>query len=431
MAASVRAWLGRIQREQAVGAHILVGILWVIGSVSVVYAMPEAGTRASVWLANGLAYVLLTGLMLHGLVRRSLNDLRSAHDELLQAYQEIERFATLARSAPEPILVLSAGGELEYRNGAADRLVASAGLSGPLELLGPQGLEAALRTLGSTLPSTPVEVRVGERVFHWSFAANREVGVVACFGADITALREMTDRALEAEYAEQRERMFAGLAHDLRNILTAVRGYADLMFPALPPDDRVRSDLSEMIRAIEIAHGLLQRFTGAFRRSARRDSVIDLREEVAGMEPLLKHSVSRNVELRLSVERERIPVRLDPGQLLRALLNLVSNAVDAIGDQPGHIDISVRREVWNGTPYGSVYVTDDGCGMDEETRARAFEAFFTTKDGRGTGLGLTAVRGVVEQARGTVELVSAPGRGTTVVMRFPVSAASESSPSLT
>lgn len=429
MATDIRAWLDRVQREQAVWAHVLVGILWVIGSVAAVHSVPGARTHDWAWLANGLAYVLLTGLMLQGLVRRTTNDLRSAHCELLAAYQEVERFATLARSAPEPILVLGAGGELEYRNAAAEQLAATIGLLDARELLGPQGREAALRALNSVIPPAPVEVRVGERVLHWSFAANREVGIVACFGTDITTLREMSDRALEAEYAEQRERMFAGLAHDLRNILTAVRGYADLMFPALPSDDQVRNDLSEIARAIEVAHSLLQRFTGAFRRSARRDAVIDLAAEVAGIEPLLKHSIPRSIELRLSAERECIPVRLDPGQLLRALLNLVSNAADAIGDQPGHIDISVRKEVWKGTPYGSVYVTDDGCGMDEETRARAFDAFFTTKAaGKGTGLGLTAVRGVVEQAGGTVDLVSAPGRGTTVVLRFPVVAAGESAP---
>lgn len=181
------------------------------------------------------------------------------------------------------------------------------------------------------------------------------------------------------------------------------------------------TDLSEIVHAVELAHGLLQRFASGARRRLTPTETVDLGAELVGLAPLLRHSVGSNVELRVEAERTPLVVRFDAGQLLRVLLNLVSNAADAIGDQEGAIDIVARREVWQGRTYATVYVTDTGCGMDAETLARAFEPFFTTKGpGKGSGLRLTAVRNVVEQAGGQVDCTSTPGRGTTFLVRLPV-----------
>ena len=220
-------------------------------------------------------------------------------------------------------------------------------------------------------------------------------------------------------------RLAAGIAHDFNNLLTAIIGYAGFLARDLDESSRPYRDAIEIGTAAQRAADLTRQLL-VFSRSQTIDpQVIDLNQRVRDLETLLGRLIGESIEVESRLQHGLWSVKLDAGQFEQVVTNLVLNARDAM-PKGGQLTIETKNlsldEGWSELPGGefvSLSISDSGEGMDEETLARALEPFFTTKEpGKGTGLGLATVYGVVEQGGGTLRLYSEPGLGTTAKLYF-------------
>jgi PAS domain S-box-containing protein len=249
-----------------------------------------------------------------------------------------------------------------------------------------------------------------------------------------TILRDVSERqkaeaeraALEARLGQSQKmeavgRLAGGVAHDFNNLLTAITGSLALALRDVAPDSRAHRWLRETDKAAWRAATLTHQLLAFSRQQVIAPRVVDLRAVVQGAGSMLARMIGEDVALRIRVSDEPCLVEIDQGQIEQVLLNLAANARDAMPDG-GTLAIEVHR---GKRPLGGVRcvvlsVTDTGLGMSEEVQARIFEPFFTTKAaGSGTGLGLAMVYGAVEQNGGSIEVASAPGRGSTFRIRLP------------
>jgi PAS domain S-box-containing protein len=244
------------------------------------------------------------------------------------------------------------------------------------------------------------------------------------------ALAEKAKAEADLMHAQRMEavgRLTGGVAHDFNNLLTVVIGALDMMLRA--PDDKARQKkLGEAaLAAARRGEGLTHQLLAFSRRQALRPEALDLNALIRESEPLLKRAVGEAVEFRLKLRRGGARVHVDPSQFEAALLNLVVNARDAVGDR-GRITVQTMSctmtagevpELAAGE-YVCVTVSDNGAGMDPEVIGRVFEPFFTTKAiGKGTGLGLSQVYGFARQSGGGVRVASTLGRGTEIRVYLP------------
>ncbi len=227
--------------------------------------------------------------------------------------------------------------------------------------------------------------------------------------------RMMEDRLRESAKMEAVGRLAGGIAHDFNNLLTAILGYSDLLMHRLPEDDMMRREVGEIQKAGERAAALTRQLLAFGRKQMMQPLRIDLKEVVRGMERMLARLAGENVELTVDEGSGPMTVLADRGQIEQAIVNLVSNARDAM-PEGGRLTIAISAEA------GDILlsVKDSGRGIDEETRAHLFEPFFTTKErGKGTGMGLPTVYGIVAQSGGRIDVESAPGEGTDIRIRLP------------
>jgi CheY-like chemotaxis protein len=214
-------------------------------------------------------------------------------------------------------------------------------------------------------------------------------------------------------------RLAGGVAHDFNNLLTVVAGYTEVALCALPGDHPARPPVEEVRDAGDRAARLTRQLLALGRRQVLAPRALDLNEVVADLGRMLRRLLGEDVELTTDLRPGLWPVWVDRGQVEQVLVNLAVNARDAM---PAGGKLTVRTanaEVREGR-YVLLEVSDTGCGMTDEVKARVFEPFFTTKGpGKGTGLGLAVIHGVVEQSGGFVEVDSGPGQGATFRVYLP------------
>jgi two-component system cell cycle sensor histidine kinase/response regulator CckA len=238
------------------------------------------------------------------------------------------------------------------------------------------------------------------------------------------------ERLYQAQKMEAIGKLAGGVAHDFNNLLSVILGYADLLLTDLNPALPMYSDLVEIRRAGERARELTQQLLAFGRRQMLEPRVLDLEDVLRGMQKMLVRLLGEGVELVLEPGANLGKINADPGQLELVMMNLVINARDAM-PKGGRLAIATENaelderyalehpEVIAGS-YVRVVVTDTGAGMTPAVRARIFEPFFTTKEqGRGTGLGLSTVFGIVRQSGGHIAVFSEPGLGTTFNLYLP------------
>lgn len=240
---------------------------------------------------------------------------------------------------------------------------------------------------------------------------------------DITAQRAAEEELREAQKMEALGRLVGGVSHDFNNLLTAIALYADLIGAGLDGSSRLQGHVQEIRLAGEQGAALIQQLLAMVRQHPFEPGVVDLNQVVGGMRNLLTRLIGENIVLRTVLSSGIASVLCDRTQIQQVILNLVLNSRDALPDG-GQITIQTRRgRRRNGSIDRTgveLSVSDDGCGMDPETRAHLFEPFFTTKNaGRGNGLGLATVQRIVEQAEGSVEVETERGRGTRVTVWLP------------
>jgi two-component system, cell cycle sensor histidine kinase and response regulator CckA len=237
--------------------------------------------------------------------------------------------------------------------------------------------------------------------------------------------RQLEERLAQAEKMESVGRLAGGVAHDLNNMLTPILGYAELLTHELPSEDARRPRVQEILAAGERCRALVQRLLAFARKQTLKMRPLDLNDMVRGMQPMLRRTFRENIALELRLDPTLKRIEGDPTQIEQILLNLAVNAQDAMPDG-GVITLATERIVppdgagAEQKPQACLLVSDTGIGMDEATQAHLFEPFFTTKSvGRGTGLGLSTVYGIVRQHHGTISVESQPGLGTCFRILFP------------
>jgi PAS domain S-box-containing protein len=247
---------------------------------------------------------------------------------------------------------------------------------------------------------------------------------------DVTEQRTLEEQLLAAQRMEAVGRLAGGVAHDFNNLLTAILGYASIVDAELPPGDPLREDVTAITQAAGSASSLVRQLLAFSRRQMLRPEELDLTTVVDRVVPLLRRLAGERVAFRAALADGLPGVRADPGQLEQVLVNLVVNARDAMPDGGSvtvetadvTIDEAEARTQLGLRPghYVALTVTDTGHGMDRDVRERVFEPFFTTKEpGRGTGLGLATVYGIVKQSDGYIAVSSEPGQGASFRVLLP------------
>ena len=262
------------------------------------------------------------------------------------------------------------------------------------------------------------------------FGPEGEVNGFAVTARDITEQENLKAQLIQAQKMESVGRLAGGVAHDFNNMLNVIIGFAELAMEKVAPEDSLQMDLEEIVsagrRSVEITRQLL---TFA-RKQIISPEVINLNETLESMLKMLHRLIGENIDLNFSPGSDLWPVLLDPSQMDQLLANLCVNARDAIADV-GKIAVETKNVIIDkdfcGDHAGIVpgnfvllAVSDTGCGMAPETGDKIFEPFFTTKDrGKGTGLGLATVYGIVKQNNGFIYFDSEPGQGTTFRIYLP------------
>jgi PAS domain S-box-containing protein len=239
---------------------------------------------------------------------------------------------------------------------------------------------------------------------------------------DISERQKLEEQFRQAQKMEAVGRLAGGIAHDFNNLLTIITGYSDFLVECFPDGDDRQEFAREVKKAAERAATLTRQLLAFSRKQMLMPRVLNLNSLVANMDKMLCRLMGEDIELATALEPTLHPVKADPGQLEQILMNLAVNARDAM-ERGGKLTVRTANVVLGPAyvrehpevrpgPYVLLAVSDTGCGMDEATQERIFEPFFTTKGvGKGTGLGLATVYGIVKQSGGHIEVESAPGAG--------------------
>jgi PAS domain S-box-containing protein len=256
-----------------------------------------------------------------------------------------------------------------------------------------------------------------------------------------SALAKSEERLRQAQKMEAIGQLAGGVAHDFNNLLTGILGFSDLVLSSLAPNDPSREPVEEIRKAGEQAASLTQQLLAFSRKQISTQVVFNVNTTVSQMKQLLGRLIGEHIELVTHLDPALGTVKADPGQLEQVIINLALNARDAMSNGgkltiatrnvalgPGHAEQSPGNHV-------SLTLTDTGCGMDQATKQRLFEPFFTTKEiGKGTGLGLATVYGIINQSGGHIEVESEVGKGAAFTIYLPrlndENAAEKSAPGL-
>jgi two-component system cell cycle sensor histidine kinase/response regulator CckA len=255
------------------------------------------------------------------------------------------------------------------------------------------------------------------------------VGAVLVF-RDITERRQLQEQLVQAQKMEAIGRLSGGVAHDFNNLFTVISVYTELLLSRRNRHDQLEHYAGEIKKAVDNATTLTSQLLTLSRKQILQPRVLDLNAAIAKQEESIQRLIGEGIELVFIPGQDLGSIKVDPTQLDQVIVNVVVNACDAM-PQGGTLTIETANVEWDeqqarryaGVQAGSyvlLSVRDTGCGMDATTRSRLFEPFFSTKSrGRGAGLGLSIVYGIISQSGGHIEVDSAPGRGTVFKIYLP------------
>jgi len=368
---------------------------------------------------------------------------------MLRDLQKNEKLAgALLESASQAIISIDRTGRIVLANGRAEQMFGYGReelLGARIEVLLPESKRGThgrdrdnyfsrphIRPMGIGLDLSgrrkdgaefPVEVSL-------SYVEAEDGLYAIAFVSDISQRKQLEEQLLHAQKMEAVGRLAGGVAHDFNNMLTVISGYNRMILDELSALDPLRGYAEEILKAADRAAALTNQLLAFSRRQVMQPRVISVNSVIAQTEKMLRRLIGEDVTLALALSPESGNIKADPGHVEQAIVNLAVNARDAmpmggrlaIETANVMLDETYARTHMGVTPgeFVMIAVSDSGHGMDTETRRRVFEPFFTTKaKGKGTGLGLATVYGIVKQTGGDIWVYSEPGCGTTFKLYFP------------
>ena len=356
------------------------------------------------------------------------------------------RFRSLIENASDAIAIISADGKFTFVSESYVTVLGyeAAELVGKhvFELVHDDDLDEAARAFGQVGTARGGTVQITVRCRHkdgsWRVLEARARNLLhdPAIGGIVSASRDVTQQlALEAELVQAQKmeamgQLAGGVAHDFNNLLTVITSNVDLIVSAIPSKLEIHENLTEIRRAAGQAAGLTRQLLNFTSRRSEDPQIVNLNEVLTDSQALLQRVVGEQAELRVKTADRATLVKVDRAQLEQVLMNLVFNARDAL-EGGGVVEVSTEREKIDASSparsgavppgdYSVLVVRDTGAGMTPETRARAFDPFYTTKEiGKGTGLGLAMVYTIVKQAGGYIDLQTKRGAGTTFRIYLP------------
>ena len=352
--------------------------------------------------------------------------------ERRRADTEIEKVASFAKLNPTATMEFAGNGTLSYFNDAAQKLAASVRKKHPREVLPAEINDIIQDCLATGRSRMRLETEMNGRTFSWLFHPVLPSRVVHCYVEDISDRLNLEEQLRQSQKMESVGQLAAGVAHDFNNMLTIIQGHSSALLakPALSQD--ILDPIQAVYFAAERAAGLTRQLLMFSRKNVIQSDLLDLREVVGNMSKMLERLLGETIRLDFLPPAQLPAVEGDVGMVEQVIMNLTVNARDAMpgggrltigldtvtiddGYVKSHADARAGRFV-------RLRVTDTGIGMDAITLHRIFEPFFTTKEvGKGTGLGLATVYGIVKQHEGWVEVNSEPNKGATFDVFLPAS----------
>ncbi len=357
-----------------------------------------------------------------------------------------DRYRRLVELSPDAIFIHS-GGRLVFANQATVRLLAA---RAPEDLVGVPVLdivhpdcreaveERVRRVVADRRPSQFARQKllrldggVVDVEIAGSYFVHNGRPAVQVVGRDITQRLALEEQLRLSQKLEAVGRLAGGVAHDFNNLLTVIAGHGDLLARQLQDGDARRHGIEEIRKAAERAASLTRQLLAFSRKQVLQPKVLDLNEVLSEIQVVLRRVLGEDIDLATRLDPGIGRVRVDPGQIEQVVLNIAVNARDAM-PTGGRLSLETTNVFLDAefsrqhppTPPGRyvlLSIADSGCGMDEETCAHLFEPFYTTKEvGKGTGLGLPTVYGIVKQSGGYIWAETAPNQGTTFRIYLPI-----------
>jgi PAS domain S-box-containing protein len=356
----------------------------------------------------------------------SLNDIT----ERKLAELQIQKLAAFPRVNPNPVLEFTPDGSLGYMNDAAKTMVEALKQRDIHAILPPRVSEIIRRCSASCQNHYREQVVVAGRTLTWSFFPIPASQVVHCYGADVTDIVNLEAQFRHAQKLESVGQLAAGVAHDFNNILTVIQGYTDRLMKQCAGNPSATQQLGQILDAATRAASLTRQLLAFSRKQVMQPRVLDLNSAIKSLNSMLARLLGEDIGIEAAFAPELPSIEADAGMLEQIIMNLAVNARDAM---PGGGRLTLRTSAVELTEadlvcranaragrFVCLQVTDTGCGMDATTLSRIFEPFFTTKEvGKGTGLGLATVYGIVKQHNGWIEVSSTIGAGSTFSVFFP------------
>lgn len=384
-------------------------------------------------IALAISVLMVVGLAMLGPLFRAM---RHSFDSIRRSEQ---KYRELVDRLPLAVIETDREGRLTFANPAAHELLGfEPGELGPrwkaLDFIVPRERDTASGLLalgfgGEEIPATelrvirkdgtPVDVLASATPI---FESETVVGIRG-IAVDLTERRRLEGQLLQAQKMEAVGRLAGGIAHDFNNLLTVILGYGSNLLRRLEAGTSERTDVEEIVRAGNRAASLTRQLLAFGRRQVMQPRVVELEAIVLAMEGMLRRLIGEDVEMEVDLASQPWRVKADPAQIEQVVVNLAVNARDAM-PRGGRLVVRTRNLTFGrfdpsrpeGLPPGDsvvLEVEDSGTGISEAVRSHLFEPFFTTKEqGKGTGLGLATVYGIVRQSGGSVAVESEPGRGT-------------------
>lgn len=399
--------------------------------------LPDGSTR---WLRSRVVASRMQdgSIRLDG-IESDITEYKRAEEALRQANEELR---AIIQASPVSIYALDLEGHVTRWNAAAERTfgwTAAEAIGGRLPFLRNEEMEffrnhfelarrgqnfTGFEVTRRRRDGTPIDLSL------WTAPLRDAAGKVEGFislAIDITERKMLEEQLRQSQKMEAVGRLAGGVAHDFNNLLTVITGYGYMLLDDLGEGNTLRTNAEEILRAVERASALTNQLLAFSRRQTAQPKPVDLSMLVLNMDKMLRRVIGEDIELVTEFAPGLGIVKADPGQIEQVVMNLVVNSRDAMPDG-GRITIETANAVLDKeyarrhigvTPgdYVMLAVSDTGAGMDEMTRAHMFEPFFTTKEqGKGTGLGMSTVYGIVQQSGGDIAVTSEPGKGTRIAI---------------